>query len=73
MIVRKITHGWVIQKFDTHTGKFVSQEFVAGDECEYEDEDGETVDSELFESVDAEDGEEVYLSFDMVQPDTLES
>jgi len=66
MIVKKITTGFVIQEFDTDKMQFVSQEFVAGDECEYEDEDGEPVESELLEV----EGQEIYLPYDMVQPET---
>mgnify|MGYP000380188033 FL=1 len=36
MKIIKITHGYVIQTYNTDTGKCESQEFVAGDECEYE-------------------------------------
>jgi len=36
-ILRKITHGYVIQNFDEHAKKFVSQEFMIGDDPEYED------------------------------------
>jgi hypothetical protein len=50
MRVNKITVGFVSQIFDTDLGRFVSQEFVAGDQVDYEDEDGEPVDSELFET-----------------------
>ena len=59
MIIKKITTGFVIQEFDTETGLFVAQEFVAGDQVDYEDEEGEKVDSE---------GVDGYLPFDMVQP-----
>lgn len=59
MIVKKITVGFVIQEFDTDLGKFTSQEFVASDEVEIENSDGETL----------EDIELPYLSFDMVQPE----
>jgi hypothetical protein len=65
MIVRKITYGFVIQKFDTNAHRFVSQEFTAGDQCEYEDEYIEKVESKLLEV----EGQEVYLPFDMVQPE----
>ena len=65
MIVKKITTGFVVQTFDTETKKFLSQDFVAGDECDYENEDGDAVDSNLLEVND----EEVYLPFDMVQPE----
>lgn len=57
MIVNKITTGFVIQKFDTETNKFISQEFVSGDEVDFEDEQGNYVDS--FDE---------YLPFDMEQP-----
>ena len=60
MIVKKITTGFVIQSFDTKTNKFVASEFVAGDECDFENEDGEVVDSSLLDNK--------YLPFDMVQP-----
>ena len=64
MIVNKITEGYVKQSFDTETGKFVRQEFVAAGECDYENEVGETVDITLLEV----NGEEQYLPFDMIQP-----
>ena len=64
MIVSKITTGFVVQKFSTVTGKFISQEFVAGDQCDYEDDNGNAVDSNLLEV----DGKEVYLPFNMEQP-----
>ena len=64
MLVNRVTVGFVIQVFDTDTGRFVSQEFVAGDQCEYEDKDGVPVCSEALEV----DGKAAYLPFDMVQP-----
>jgi len=64
MLVNKITSGFVIQVFDTELQRFISQEFVAGEDCQYEDEDGVSVSSEVLEV----DGEEAYLPFDMVQP-----
>lgn len=57
MIINKITTGFVVQKFDTDIRQFVSQEFIAGDQVEFENEAGEQVES--FDS---------YLPFDMVQP-----
>ncbi len=60
MIVKKITTGFVIQTFDTKTGKFVSQEFIAGDQVDFEDKKGNAV--EEFDN---------YLPFDMVQPDAM--
>ena len=58
---QKITIGYVVQKFD-ESGLPISQEFVAGDEVAYEDEDGNTVDVTR----------ESYLPFDMVQPEGQE-
>ena len=43
----KTTVGFVSQTFEKNSnGKFVctSQEFVAGDQCDYEDEDGDSID-----------------------------
>jgi hypothetical protein len=57
MLVKKITTGFVIQTFDTETRKFTGQEFVAGDQVDYENEVGMLVKS--FKE---------YLPFDMVQP-----
>lgn len=60
MIVNKITTGFVIQKFDTETRQFVSQEFIAGDEVDVENEHGEPAES--FDE---------YLPFEMKQPSEL--
>lgn len=57
MIVKKITTGFVIQSFDTNTRKYTGQEFIAGDQVDYETETGVPVES--FSE---------YLAFDMVQP-----
>ena len=47
MILNKITTGFVIQSFDTETGKYFLQEFVAGDEkWENPDDVDESVDCE---------------------------
>ena len=64
MLVNKVTAGFVVQVFDTEKRRFVSQQFVAGDQCDYEDQDGEPVDRKELEV----DGKEAYLPFDMVQP-----
>ncbi len=61
MKINKITYGFVVQKFDTKTGKFTEQEFVAGDQVEYEDMYGDTPSDKFVDKV----GE---LNFDMVQP-----
>ena len=60
MIIQKITVGFVVQRFDNVTGKFISQEFFAGDEITYEDEDGVPVESKQ--------AEKSYLPFEMTQP-----
>lgn len=60
-IVKKITTGFVVQEYDTDTGKFVSQDFVAGDQVDWEDEDGNAIPEE-----------DAYLSFEMVQPEDME-
>ena len=62
MLIRKITGGYVVQMFDTKLGKCMDQQCIAGDECVYEDEGGDSVDSNLLEV----DGKEAYLPFEMV-------
>ena len=64
MLINKITEGWVTQTFDTEQKKFIRQEFFAGDHADYEDTQGSAVSSNLL----IVDGEELYLPFDMVQP-----
>lgn len=67
MILKKITSGFVIQDYDTEKGKFVSQEFIAGDPVEFEDEEGVSVLGSNDPTV--EEFMDTYLPFDMVQPD----
>lgn len=62
MKIIKITHGYVIQTYNTETGRCVSQDFIAGDECEYETEDGGNFD------VDASETELEYQPYNMEQP-----
>lgn len=40
--MQKITCGFVVQRWD-EAGKFLGQEFVAGDEVEYEDDNGNMI------------------------------
>lgn len=62
--VKKITTGFVIQKWDAETGKFLGQEFVAVDEVNYEDEIGNPIDvDEIPDFFD----KYPYRCFDMVQ------
>ena len=60
MLINKITPGFVIQTYNTATGKWVSQSFVAGDDVSCEDGEGNSIDSSVIEME--------YLAFNMVQP-----
>ena len=60
-MVYKITYGFVIQRFEDN--KFVSQEFVEGDQVEYETPNGTQV---------GEVDDLPYVRFAMVQPITEE-
>ena len=55
-MIRKITTGYVIQWFEDN-GKFVGQEFVAGDQVEWENNEGEPIPSNHW-----------YVPFDMSNP-----
>jgi len=46
-MIKKITYGFVVQEFDDY-GFFLSQEFVAGDQVEFEDGQGEVGRNHLF-------------------------
>ena len=65
MIVRKVTTGFVIQEFDSETGRCVSQEFVAGEQVEWEDRQGNCISDEEF-GIDL-DG--LYHPLEMKQPE----
>ena len=65
MIINKITTGFVIQQWDTEKKQWVDQSFVAGDDCDYEDGNGNTVSEDL---IDDDTDTVPYLPFDMVQP-----
>jgi len=43
MIVRKFTPGHWVQEFDAATGRCVFQEFVAGDQVDWEDRQGNAI------------------------------
>jgi hypothetical protein len=64
MKVNKITVGFVVQTFDGETGKFVSQEFVGGDDVTYENNFGEPVDPGDLPY----EGPEPQMPLEMVQP-----
>jgi len=57
MILTKTTVGFVTQRFDTETGKWIDQKFISGDDVTWEDEDANTVEAP-----------DSYLSFNMIQP-----
>ena len=56
----KTTYGFVTQTFD-EDGKCTHQEFVAGDQCDYEDMESNVID---------EQGEQ-YQPYHMIQPNTV--
>ena len=60
MKYRKITTGFVIQTYDGT--KCIASEFVAGDNVEYENENGDPIDMNK--------DQEEYFGFDMVQPES---
>ena len=62
MIVNKITHGYVIQKFDSETKEFLGQEFVSSFDVVFEDDRAEIL--EGYE----DDDEDYYRNYLMVQP-----
>lgn len=68
MKINKITTGFVVQTFDTDSGKFTEQNFTAGDETTWNDHFGNQLErnSELIVSHGWLD--EPYLDFEMVQP-----
>jgi hypothetical protein len=72
MIINKITIGYVVQKFDTETRKFVDQTFIGSDERSWENELGDPLnlaDDDDAEAVYGKGGvDEPYLNFEMIQP-----
>ena len=66
MRINKITTGFVVQTWDTDLNKWTGQEFLAGDQCEYEL-------AGTFRTLDPAEiwpnQPEPYLPFDMRQPD----
>jgi len=60
MKIQKITPGFVVQTYDTKTGRCVEQSFVGGDDATYENENGD--------AVDWREEENACQPFDMVQP-----
>lgn len=62
MLFNKITHGFVTQVFND-AGECISQNFTAGDDVDYETEDGDPINE-----MDMPKGGNEYQSFDMIQP-----
>ena len=61
MRISKITPGFVVQTYDTKTGRCIEQSFIAGeDDVAYEDQKGD--------AVDWREEEDACQPFDMVQP-----
>lgn len=58
--IRKITYGFAIQKWNAKTKKFLGQEFVCGDQIDYENEKGKHI----------EETEPSYEPYTMIRCDT---
>jgi hypothetical protein len=43
----KYTHGFMVQRFDSD-GNFIGQDFIAGDDVEWEDAEGQPVETQDF-------------------------
>lgn len=63
MLYNKVTIGFVVQTFDDW-GNCLKQEFIAGDDVQYELEDGTEINSENMPF-----GGNEYFPFEMVQPE----
>lgn len=61
-LIKKITVGFVVQTWDDDKKRWVSQDFVAGDQVDWETEDGTPI---VVDST----SEVPYLHFNMVQPE----
>jgi hypothetical protein len=65
MILRKITTGFVVQQFDSDTGRCLSQEFVASDQVEWQDQAGNPIEDGQY----GIDLEGLYFPAEMKQPE----
>jgi hypothetical protein len=65
MIVHKVTTGFVMQEFETDTGRCLSQQFIAEDEVEWADRQGNLVSDGDF----GIDLEGLYFPLEMKQPE----
>jgi hypothetical protein len=64
MILTKTMPGLVVQKFDSETGRCLSQEFVAGNQVEWSDPKGDRIEDGMY----GLDLEGCYFPADMKQP-----
>lgn len=74
MIIQKITPGFVIQQFDTRTRRFTHQEFVAGPDHDWEDQNGNKIEHTDAgrKAIDGLGGvDEPELAFEMKQPSEI--
>ena len=68
MRINKITYGFVIQTWDTDLKKWIGQEFVAGDQTEFEHAGSDRI----LDPVDIwPESPEPYLPFLMTEPDEI--
>lgn len=65
MILKKTMPGFVVQQFDSETGRCVSQEFVASDQVDWEDQKGNPIEDGQY----GLDLEGFYFPLDMKQPE----
>lgn len=65
MIVRKLTPGFVLQEFDSETGRCLSQAFVAVEDVVWEDRQGNAISNGDF----GIDLEGLYHPMEMKQPE----
>lgn len=71
MIIQKITPGFVVQRFDSEKRRFISQEFVAGPDRDWEDQNGDNIENTDAgrEAIYGKGGvDEPEMAFDMKQP-----
>ena len=64
MILTKTMPGLVVQKFDSETGRCLSQEFVAGNQVEWSDPKADRIEDGMY----GLDLESFYFPADMKQP-----
>lgn len=60
MLIKKITHGWVEQTFDSISGVFIRQEFFVGNDVTFEE--------PTYGPFIPNNPEKFHASFDMLQP-----